>query len=125
MNDLIKSNLTSAYISFVHDYGDPSSVNKKELEDKAHCKIDELFNRQRNADIAKKKLGKQFDQAVALYLNKFLREYGVDYTALARALTANEHTFTLHLKKDAVRYLKLITQIASAIAEKPKGLLAA
>lgn len=126
MINKINSNITTSFLVFINDFGDISDVNKKELEKKAECKIDDLFKKQRNSDVAKKKLGlKDFNKAMALYFRQFINSSGLDAQALLKDLDKHNKVMSFHIKKDAMRYLKLMAQIGVSVIEKPKGLLAA
>lgn len=120
----LQSKLTNALIVFVHDYADPSAIDQKAIEEKAQCKIENLFKKQRNGDVAKKKLGKDFDKAISLYFNRFIVNSGVDSNLLTHELDIYQRNIKLHLKKDAYRYLKFLASIAEDVTPKSKGLLA-
>lgn len=123
MNELIKSHITTSFTLFIDEFGDVTSIDKKHLEEKAGYKINELFKKQRNCDLAKKKLGhKDFQSAVAIYFSRFLTPDGVDAHLLKRDLESNSKALKLHLKKDAMRFLNLLAQVGSACEER-KGLL--
>lgn len=125
MTDEIKSNITNAFLVLVQEYGDPSSLNRKELEQKAECNVDKLFHRQRTADWAKKKLGeKSFNHAVALYLDKFVLKSGIDAQSLKKELEQFDKVLKYHLGKDKVRYLNLLSKISVLLTKNEKGLLA-
>lgn len=124
MTEQIKANLTTAYMVFVHDFGNPTGVNQKALEEKMQCRLEDMFKRQRLADLSKKRLGEDFNNAVALYFGRFLNNDGFDYRALAKALEEGEKALALHLKKDAVRYLNLLVKMMALVGGPRKGLLA-
>ena len=123
MNELIKSHLTTSFTVFIDEFGDVTSINKKNLEEKSGYKINELFKKQRNCDLAKKKLGhKDFQSALAVYFSRFLTPDGIDAHQLRKELESNSKALKLHLKKDALRFLNLLAQVGAACEEK-KGLL--
>jgi hypothetical protein len=124
MIDQIKSQLITAYILFVNEFGDTSGIDKKELEGRIHCKVEDMFKRQRLADLAKKRLGDDFPKALALYFGRFLNSDGFDHVGLSRALRECEKALALHMRKDSLRYLKLLASVMSLVDDKPKGLLA-
>lgn len=122
--DKIKSNLTTSFAVFISEFGDVTSIDKKQLEEKCGLKIDNLFKKQIYADKSKKKLGEaDFKKALAIYLNRFLTSDGLDAEFLAKDLEANGPTIKLHFKKDAVRFLKLLSQIGVAVQGPKRGLL--
>jgi hypothetical protein len=108
---------------FINEFGDLSSIDKTNLEEKSGYKIQDLFKKQRNSDMAKKKLGRDFNKAMAAYFNRFVTKDGVDAGMLKKEIDTYEPVLKLHLKKDAMRYLKLIAQIGLAVGEQKKGLL--
>ena len=124
VSEVIKADLLAAYKTFIHDFADPVSVSKKEIEGKMDCEVKDLFSHQRSADLAKKTLGGDFKKAVALYFDRYQTKGGLNYHLLLKDLEVNEPALTLHLKKDAVRYVRLLAQIMSRVDLKPKGLLA-
>lgn len=125
MTEELKSNLTNSFLTFIMEFGDPSSIDKKEIEHKCDCRIPELFNRQIYADRIKKKIGKEkFNHVIAAYLNKFNTKSGIDAVALKKELNLYGHLIERHLGKMAVKYLNLLTQVSLSIDDKPKGLLA-
>ncbi len=137
MNENLKADLLASYTIFVHDFADPNSASKTDLEDKIksefkkrnkHMGVDnfelkDLFSRQMVADFAKKSLGEDFKKAVALYFDRYRTKDGINHHLLLRDLDQNETALTLHLKKDAVRYVRLLAQVLSVVDAKPKGLL--
>lgn len=124
MIDELKSNITNSYLAFVHDFADPSTIDKHELEKKLEMKIGVVLHKQANADIAKKRLGSDFNKAMACYFDRFLTNDGVDAYALNSELVKYAKVYKLHLRKDAYRYLKLISSLGLVLDSKPKGLLA-
>lgn len=124
MTEQIKANIITEFIVFIHDFADPEGLNKTVIEEKMRCKIEDMFKRQRLADIAKKRLGEDFKKALCLYFHRFQTKDGFNHKALSNDLDENERTIALHLKKDAVRYLRLLAKIMSYVDKTPKGLLA-
>lgn len=124
MIDQIKSQLITAYILFVNDFGDTSGIDKSDIEKRIHCKIEDMFKRQRLADLSKKRLGDDFPKALALFFGRFLSADGFDHVALSRALVTCEKALALHVRKDSIRYLKLLASVMALVDDKPKGLLA-
>lgn len=124
MTEQIKSNLITAYMVFVHDFADPAAVDKAALEAKMQCKLEDMFKRQRLADLAKKRLGEEFPKALALFFGRFLTADGFDHAHLAKVLLECEKALALHLKKDSMRYLSLLVKVMALVDDKPRGLLA-
>ncbi len=125
MIDQIRSNVTTAFTMLVFDFADLDGVNKAELQTKIKCPIAELFDKQKNADRAKRALKADFDTLLALYFNAYQTSQGFAHERLAQKLDEAESVFMRHLGKDKVRYLRLLISIAKLINEKPKGLLGA
>lgn len=123
MTASIKSNLTTSFVIFINEFGDLSNINKDSLEEKSGYKIQDLFKKQRNSDVAKKKLGREFNSALAAYFNRFVTKDGIDADMLKKEIENYEPVLKLHLKKDAMRYLKLVAQIGIASDEPKRGLL--
>lgn len=124
MTDPIKSSLTTSFAVFIQEFADPSLINKKELEDKSGFKIDSLFSKQIIADRAKKKLGtSDFNKALAAYFSRHLTSDGLDAEMLGKDLEKHASVLKFHLKKDALRYLKLIAQVGVYANGPKRGLL--
>lgn len=124
MRDEIRANLITAFIIFIHDYADPEGINKKSIEERINCDIADLFKRQHLADFSKKRLGEDFNKAVSLYFHRFQTKEGFNHRGLAKALDESEEALTRHLKKGAVRHVRLLATLMSYVDTKPKGLLA-
>lgn len=134
MNEQIKANLVTSFMLFVSEFGDVSKEERKALEAKVlekaeryklkNWSIDTLFSCQKNADIGRRILGRDFQKAIALYFNRFVTRDGVDHESLERTLVKCEKIFQLHLEKSAIRYLRLLVKLMSLVEQKPKGLLA-
>lgn len=114
-----KTHLTTAYMMFIFDFADPSQAQ-------IDMDIRDLFSSQRNADQAKKKLGKDgFKKALSLYFNKFQTKHGLDFRSLEDEIISNKKVFLRHLGRDKINFLLLITTVMRDI-ETPvqkKGLL--
>lgn len=123
MTDSIKSNLTTSFAVFINEFADLSQINKSNLEEKSGYKIQDLFKKQRNSDVAKKKLGREFNSALAAYFNRFMTNDGLDADMLKTEIERYEPVLKLHIKKDAMRYLKLLAQIGVASNSPKLGLL--
>lgn len=124
MTDELRSLNTTAYISLVFSYADLEGVNRVKLEERLKFPIAELFDRQKNADRAKRSLKSDFDKVVALFFHDFLTKTGFAADDLGRKLDASGPVFERHLGKDQVRYLRHLISAAKIIQEKrPKGLL--
>lgn len=134
MTDQIKANLVTSYLMFISEFGDATKEDRKALETKVQEKseryklknwsIDTLFSCQKNADIGKRILGRDFPKAIALYFNRFVTRDGIDHDGLERTLIKCDKVFSLHLEKSSIRYLKLLVKLMALVEEKPKGLLA-
>lgn len=124
MTEQVKANLITSYIVFVHDFADPTEINKSEIEKKMHCKLEDLFKRQRVADMAKSRLGEDFKKAVSLYFHRFQTKDGFNHKALLKDLDSNEEALVRHLKKDSVKYVRLLAQLMTYVDTGPRGLLA-
>lgn len=123
MIDKIKSNLTTNYMMFIFDCGDPNATDKKQLEAQIKCPLVEMFNSQRTVDKAKKSLGKAgFNNLLAAYFGQFQSPDGFKFKTLDEELTKNKKVFLRHLGKDKLNYLTLIVSTRKAIEIK-KGLL--
>lgn len=124
MIEKIKSTLTSSYLLFVFDFAEPTSVDKGELSKSLGFEADEIFKCQKNADKAKKVLGKDgFSKALVCYFNQFQSKDGVDFKSLDSDLHRHRKVITRHLGKDKVNYLNLLVSIANASDTKRRGLL--
>lgn len=126
MNDKVKATLTSSYLHMLFEFADPASIKKEELSDKLTQPIERLFDNQRNADKAKKVLGKLgFSRVVFCYFDQFQTQDGIDFKKLEQALQKNHKVILRHLGKDKLNYLKLLSSIAQTLEPKTKGLLGA
>ncbi len=124
MNDKIKSNITTSYMLFVFDFGDPSSVDKSKIENEMQCPISEVFSSQKKTDFAKKTLGKSgFDKMLSIYFSSFQTQDGLKYSSLEDELVKNKKVFIRHLGKDKLCFLNLIINVLKANAGEQKGLL--
>jgi hypothetical protein len=123
MSDQLRSLNTTAFTMLVFEFADLEGVNKAELEEKMRCPVVELFDKQKNADRAKRLLKSDFDKAVAIYFNNYQTSTGFAFDRLAKKLDECNKIFVRHLGKDKVSYLRLLINIAKLIQEKPKGLL--
>lgn len=102
--DKIKSQLTTAFMMFVFDFADPSQVKTT-----PPCKIQDLFNSQKNADKAKRVLGKgDFDKVLSLYFNQYQSKGGIDHDALSDSLAKNKKVMLRHIGRDKVNFLVLV-----------------
>lgn len=123
MIDKIKSNLTTSYMLFIFEFGDPSTADKKKIECEINCPLLELFHSQRTVDKAKKSLGKAgFNNLLAAYFSQFQSQDGFKFKILDEELVKNKKVFLRHLGKDKLNYLNLIISTRKAIEHK-KGLL--
>jgi hypothetical protein len=109
---------------FIFDFGDLSSANKEKISEAMGCPICDVFKTQRQADKAKKILGKSgFGKMLTLYFNQFQGKDGVDFKKLDAEISKNKKVFLRHLGKDKVNYLSLMISIAQSIESKKRGLL--
>lgn len=107
----IKTHLTTAYMMFVFDFHDPSSVD---LE--INFDIALLFDNQKSADSAKKLWGKNgFKKLLSLYFNRYQTGHGLDVDALSETVTRNKKVLLRHLGKDKVAFLVLIVTLFRAM----------
>ncbi len=126
VNDKIKSNLTTSYMLFVFDFGDPSNVNKESLEKQIECPIVDVFSSQKKTDNAKKVLGKEnFNKLLAAYFSQFQTQDGFNYKTLGEELVKNRKVFIRHLGKDKCSILALLVKVMEALGEPKRGLLSA
>jgi hypothetical protein len=125
ITDSIRKELGDAYSALIFDYSDLEGLNPKALEEQMKCPLVELFDKQKNADKAKKVLKADFNKAVALYLATYQASSRIDFARLREKLDECEKVFLRHLGKDTLRYLRLLTDFSRHIKEKPKGLLGA
>lgn len=124
MIDKVKSSLTNSYLMFIFDFADPMSVNKNELSESIGFDPLELFNSQKQADRAKKVLGKMgFSKALVCYFGRFQSQEGIDFKALEKELNKHRKVFIRHLGKDKINYLNLLIQISNSCEQRRKGLL--
>ncbi len=125
MNDKIKSNITTSYMLFVFDFGDPSSVDKSQIEVEIKGPVSEVFSSQKKTDSAKKTLGKSgFDKMLSIYFSSFQTQDGLKYDSLENELLKNKKVFLRHLGKDKLNFLNLIVSVMKAGAgESKRGLL--
>jgi hypothetical protein len=134
VNEQIKANLVTSFMLFVSEFGDVTKEDRKAIEAKIqeraeryklkNWSIDTLFSCQKNADIGRRILGRDFSKAIALYFNRFVTRDGVDHESLERTLLKCDKVFQMHLEKSAIRYLKLLVKLMALIDQTPKGLLA-
>lgn len=124
MIDEIRANISTSYTLLIFDFADLEGVNKVKLEAQLKHPLVELFDKQKNADRAKKNLKADFRKLVALYFNEYQNATGFDFSRLQKKLDENESVFIRHLGKDKVRYVRLLISQAKIIQEKqPRGLL--
>ncbi len=124
MNDKIKSNITTSYMLFVFDFGDPSSVDKPQIEEAIKGPVSEVFSSQKKTDFAKKTLGKSgFDKMLSVYFSSFQTQDGIKYDSLENELVKNKKVFVRHLGKDKWNFLNLIVSVMKAGASEARGLL--
>lgn len=94
--------------------------HKKSFEEKLGFEIKDLLNKQKNADQAKKILGKNsFGAVLAIYFNQFETKDGVDAKRLAKDIEEKELIYRRHLGKDKIQFLKLLCRIGMLASEKP------
>lgn len=126
MSDKLKASLTNSYLMFIFDFADPSTVDKDEVLKCIECPVIDIFKSQKQADKAKKMLGKQgFGKALVLYFGQFQSHDGVDFKRLESELSTNRKVFQRHLGKDKVNYLGLMISVSNAVEPKKRGLLSA
>lgn len=123
MTDQLRSLNTTAFTMLVFDFADLEGVNKTKLEEQIKHPLVELFDKQKNADRARKVLKADFQKLVALYFNTYQTPQGFAFDRLSKKLDASGPVFERHLGKDKVKYLRLLISTARIIQEKPKGLL--
>ena len=124
MKDKIKSNITTSYMLFVFDFGDPSSVDKPQIEEAIKGPVSEVFSSQKKTDFAKKTLGKSgFDKMLSVYFSSFQTQDGIKYDSLENELVKNKKVFVRHLGKDKWNFLNLIVSVMKAGASEARGLL--
>lgn len=118
----MKSNLTTAYMMFIFDFADPSSIDKEKLTGKLSVPLTDLFKAQRPLDKAKKDLGPdQFAQLLSLYFNQFMKSDGVQSDEILKIVKEHEKIFVRHIGKDKLNYLRLISTLFQGLAEVPKA----
>ncbi len=114
MNEQIKTQLTTAYMMFVFDFSDPSSIDKDHFTKSIN--LEELFDTQRTADKAKRLWGKDgFKKLMSLYFNRYQTSKGLDFDALETSIIKNKKVFLRHLGKDKINYLILITTMLKSL----------
>lgn len=126
MIDKIKSSLNTSYMLFCFEMGDSSSIDKETLVKSIGCPLDEIFDSQKQCDLAKSKLGKsEFQKILSLYFASFQTGDGLDVSGLDAELKANKAVMLRHLGKDKMAYLQLIiaTFKSANEIERRKGLL--
>lgn len=124
MIEQIRTINTTTYTMLVFDFADLEGVNKAKLESQIKHPLVELFDKQKNADRAKKILKADFEKLVALYLNDYQTSQGFAFERLSKKLDENEKVFLRHIGKDKVKLLRLLISIARLTQEKPtRGLL--
>ncbi len=120
---MIKSTLTNAYMMFVMDFADPSTCDRKKLEQEIKCPVAALFDSQKNCDRAKRLLPKeQFSKLLALYFNSFNGYDGLNYQRLHQEIKKNRKHMVRHLGVDKIKHLSLIISLLSKMDERT-GLL--
>lgn len=125
MNERIKSNLTNAYLMFILDFADPSSLDKAKMEEEIKCKIEDVFKAQKTADRAKRILKARFASLLALYFSQFSGKSGLDYVRLDEEILKNKKHLLRHLGKDKVAYIQLVVGLMKSLdqGQPKKGLL--
>lgn len=124
MLDDLKADLVSQYRDFVLEFSDLKGVDRSKIEEKIKCKIADVFAGQKTSDFAKRVLKKDMRIVLALYLDRFQTRDGFNAQSLLSSLERDRLWLPRHLKKDAVRYVRLLAQTMSKIDARPKGLLA-
>ncbi len=118
MNDKIRSAINTAYMLFVFEFADPTSVT---LETKNPLVV---FDSQKSADKMKKELGKDgFRKFLSLYFSSFQSPRGLDFRKLDHEITKNKKVLLRHLGKDKMTYLSLVVSVLKAVEEPRRGLL--
>ena len=121
MNSILK-NLESAYDDFIKDFADPKSLVKSVVEDKIKCKIEDVFNTQKQIDYAKSVYGKKGLKAViALYLSHFQGKTGINHHGLDVAIKRNNKHLLRHLGPDKVQFLKLMALLLLDLEKEALG----
>ena len=123
MIDQLRALNNTAYITLVFGFADLEGVNRLKIETQLKLPLSELFDRQKNADRAKRTLKGDFNKAVALYFHDFLSPTGFSAERLSQKLDASGPVFERHLGQDKVKYLRHLISTQRIIQEKPKGLL--
>lgn len=124
MNDKTKSTLTTAYMMFVFEFADPSSIDEKALKEKLGYSPLDIFHSQRRADSAKQLLGrKEFASLLALYFGQFQTRDGFNYESLDQAISDKRKVFERHLGKDKLKLLSVIIQTMKSLEKPKRGLL--
>lgn len=126
MNEQIKTQITTSYMMFVFEFADPSSIDEEKLTDDIRCNLNEIFSSQKNADRAKRILGKDnFSKLLSVYFNKFQSGGDLNFIGLEDAIAKNKKVMMRHLGRDKVTFLNLIVTLMKALELEPnkKGLL--
>lgn len=126
MIEEVRTITTTGFTMFVFDFADLEGVNRDKLETRIKCKVEDVFDQQRNADRAKRVLKEDFRKLLALYFHAYQTSDGFDHGRLGLKLDEKYKVFERHLGKDKLRFVRLLIQLAQATKGKPRrGLLGA
>ncbi len=120
MNEKIKDDLDKHFDKFIEGLG----PQDKDLVEKLKVDLKDLFDSQKNADRARRDLGKDFNKIMSAYFSQFKTKTGVDYASLYNKVLDKEKVFLRHLGTDKLQYLKLILALKTTLEIKKRGLLA-
>lgn len=121
MNDKIKTDLDKHFDRFIEGLG----PEDKALVEKLKIDLKELFDSQKNADRARRDIGKDFNKIMSSYFSQFKTKSGFDYASLYNKVLDKEKVFLRHLGTDKLQYLKLILSLRADLEFKKRGLLLA
>lgn len=115
MNTAIKS-----FSRYLDSFGLKS---KPEALSNLKFRINDLFETQKNADQARRILGKEFKNAVGLYFKTFIQDDKLDCHGLEKAIAKHDKVLKRHLKPADLIYLKLIIDLMKEHSAPRRGLL--
>ncbi len=116
MSQKIKDGLTTSYMLFVFDFGDPAAVDREAVEKQIGISLGHIFDTRPGCHRAVQRLGKaKFKKVMALYFMDFKKKDNVDGEKLAVKIERGREMMKRHLGKDVLLYLDLLIKMANAI----------
>ncbi len=120
----IKDGLTTSYMLFVFDFGDPAAVDREAVEKQIGLPIAKIFDTKPGYHRTIQRLGRtKFNKVMALYFSDLRTKEGIDADKLGERMAKGQEMLKRHLGKEVMIYLSLLLSVSRAISEKRQGLL--